>query len=388
MKFVFAPDSFKGSLSALECCDLLEEAAAVVFPEAETVSVPVADGGEGTVEAIMRSVGGQYMETKVTGPLFEPVTAVWARLPDGTAVMEAAQASGLPLVPLHRRDPRYTTSLGTGQMIASALDQGIRKILIGIGGSATNDGGIGMLTALGAVFTDRDGQNVVPDGETLIRVAHADFSHLHPMLSETTVTVMCDVSNPLLGEKGATYIYGPQKGATPEIRDMLETGMRHYASVIQEALAEAGICRTFSDFPGAGAAGGLGAALGGVLGANMRSGIDAVLETVRFDQFIRDANLVVTGEGRIDAQTVRYGKVPAGVARHCAGFRVPVAVLTGSIGDGAEELHDLCECSIHAIENGPISLEQSMAQARLLYRQAAEQLFRTLKIGQIMLRRE
>ena len=210
MKFVFAPDSFKGSLSAMACCDLLEEAAARIFPG-------VADGGEGTVDALLRAMGGTRMKTRVTGPLFEEETAEWGLLPGGkTAVMEMAQASGLPYVPADQRDPRSTTSLGTGEMILAALRAGAREILIGIGGSATNDGGLGMLTALGAMFTDRDGKRVKPVGGELIRVAKADFSGLAPLIGETKITVICDVTNPLLGPEGATFIYGPQKGASPE----------------------------------------------------------------------------------------------------------------------------------------------------------------------------
>ena len=279
MKFIFAPDSFKGSLSALESCDILERVTMKIFPGTECVSVPVADGGEGTVDALLRAMGGQRMVAHVTGPMFERETAVWGLLSDGTAVMEMAQASGLPYVPADQKDPRKATSLGTGEMIAAAVKGGVRNILIGIGGSATNDGGMGMLAALGAKFTDAAGQEVQPIGGEMKNVARADFSGLMPELKETEITVICDVTNPLLGENGATFIYGPQKGATPEIRDELEAGMAHYAQVVSAAAG-----RDIASFPGAGAAGGLGAALGGVLGAQLKSGIDAVLDAVDFDK--------------------------------------------------------------------------------------------------------
>jgi glycerate kinase len=376
MKLIFAPDSFKGSLSALESCDILERVAARIFPGAETVSVPVADGGEGTVDALLRAMGGKKIETNVTGPLFERETAVWGLLSDSTAVMEMAQASGLPYVPSYKKDPRNATSLGTGEMIADALKKGVRNILIGIGGSATNDGGLGILTALGAKFTDAAGKEVRPVGGEMKNVAKADFTGLMPELKETAITVICDVTNPLLGENGATFIYGPQKGATPEIRDELEAGMAHYAKVVSAAVG-----KDIANFPGAGAAGGLGAALGGVLGATLKSGIDAVLDAVDFDKKLEGVSLAVTGEGRIDGQSVCFGKVPVGVAKRCAAKGIPTVVLAGGIGDGAEGLFDLCESTIMTTVSGPMPLEKAMADAPALYEYAAERLFRAIRIG-------
>ncbi len=376
MKFIFAPDSFKGSLSALESCDILERVTARIFPGTETVSVPVADGGEGTVDALLRAMGGERIQTRVTGPLFEPETAEWGLLADGTAVMEMAQASGLPYVPANRKDPRSATSLGTGEMIAAALEKGVRRILIGIGGSATNDGGIGMLAALGACFTDDAGNEVKPVGGEMIRVAKADFSGLLPALKETEITVICDVTNPLLGENGATFIYGPQKGAVGAVRDELEAGMTHYAKVVHAACG-----RDIAGFPGAGAAGGLGAVLGGVLGAALKSGIDAVLDAVHFEQKLEGVSLAVTGEGRIDGQSVRFGKVPVGVAKRCATKGIPTVAIVGGIGDGAEGLFDLCESTIQTTVSGPMTLEKAMADAPALYEYAAERLLRAIRIG-------
>lgn len=377
MKLIFAPDSFKESLTALEICEILERVTARHFPDAETICIPVADGGEGTVDALLRAMDGRRIRTQVTGPRFEPETAQWGLLSDGvTAVMEMAQASGLSYVPLPQRDPRRTTSLGTGEMIAEALCQGVRKILIGIGGSATNDGGIGMLQALGAVFTDAAGQPVPPVGGALASVAKADFSGLLPELRHTEITVICDVTNPLLGENGATWIYGPQKGATPEICEELEAGMAHFAQV---AAAAAG--RDIASFPGAGAAGGLGAALGGVLGAQLRSGIDAVLDAVDFSAKLEGVSLAVTGEGRIDGQSVCFGKVPVGVAKRCAQRGIPTVAIVGGIGEGAEGLFQLCESTIQTTVSGPMSLQAAMSNAPALYEQAADRLFRAIKIG-------
>ncbi len=377
MKLIFAPDSFKGSLTAIESCDILEKVTARIFPGAETVSVPVADGGEGTVDALLRAMGGQRITAQVTGPLFEPVQAQWGMLGDGvTAVLEMAQASGLPYVPADRKDPRLTTSLGTGEMMAEAIRRGAKKLLIGIGGSATNDGGIGMLQALGAVFTDKEGKPVRPVGGCLKDVENADFSGLLPELSDVQITVICDVTNPLLGENGATFIYGPQKGAVPAIRDELESGMVHFADVVENACG-----RDFRSFPGAGAAGGLGAALGGVLKAKLQSGIDAVLDAVDFDKKLSGVSLAVTGEGRIDGQSVRFGKVPVGVAKRCALKGIPAVAIVGGIGEGAEGLYDLCESTIQTTVSGPMTLEKAMSNAPALYEQAAERLFRAIRIG-------
>lgn len=377
MKLIFASDSFKGSLSAPKICDLLERVAARHFPDAQIVSIPVADGGEGTVDALLRAIGGRRMQKFVNGPLFEMETAQWGMLDDGvTAVIEMAQTSGLPYVPASQRDPRKTTSLGLGQLIAEAIRHGARKLFIGIGGSATNDGGIGMLQALGATFTDTGGVPVQPVGGALKYIENIDFSGLLPELKETQITVICDVTNPLLGENGATFVYGPQKGATPQICDELEAGMCHYAQMVSAAIG-----KDIASFPGAGAAGGMGAALGGVLNATLKSGIDAVLDAVGFDKKLIGASLVITGEGCMDGQSIRFGKVPVGVARRCAARKVPVAAIVGSIGEGAASFFDLCESTIQTTVSGPMNLEQAMQNASALYEQAADRLFRAIKIG-------
>lgn len=379
MKLIFASDSFKGSLTAAEIAALLKDAAARHFPEAEGVCLPVADGGEGTLDALLGALGGTRMKTRVQGPLFDPVDAEWALLGDGTAVVEMAQASGLPLVPAARRDPRETTSFGTGQLMAAALRAGARRLLIGIGGSATNDGGMGMLEALGAKFMDVEGHTLPPVGGSLGKVAKADFSGLHPAVLQTPITVICDVTNPLLGENGAAFIYGPQKGATPAVRDELEAGMAHFAAVMAGTLG-----RDFASFPGAGAAGGLGAALHAVLGADLRRGVDAVLDAVGFDDAITGASLVITGEGRLDGQSVRSGKVISGIARRCREKGVPVAAVVGGVGPGAEDFYGLCDGVILPIVPGPMPLEEAMENAAGLYAGAADRLMRLLKMGMVL----
>ncbi|NLF26561.1 MAG: glycerate kinase [Clostridiales bacterium] len=377
MKFAFAPDSFKGSLTALEIVELLEIAAGRHFPGALCLSVPVADGGEGTVDALLRACGGAREVVRVTGPLGAPVDAAFGLIDGGeAAVLEMAAASGLPLVRPEERDPLKATSFGTGEMMLAALSHGVRRLLIGIGGSATNDGGMGMLSALGARFFDADGNILVGSGAELARVGRVDFEGLSPLLKDAEITVICDVTNPLLGPDGATAIYGPQKGVTAELYPILEGGMIHYAGKLRDALG-----RDASNFPGSGAAGGMGAALGGVLGARMRPGIDAVLDAVGFDALLDGCDLAVTGEGRIDRQSVEFGKVPTGVARRCSERNVPVVALVGGIGDGADAFYGIGETSIFPIVNRPMPLEQAMADARALFADAADRLFRTLKIG-------
>lgn len=377
MKFVFAPDSMKGSLTAMRAVELLRAAALRRFPEAECVCIPVADGGEGTVDALCLACGGERRRIRVTGPLGQPVDAQYALANGGaTAILEMAQASGLPLVAPEKLDPMRASSFGTGEMIRAALDAGARKLLIGIGGSATNDGGMGMLSALGAQFWDDHGEALRGRGADLIRVDRVDFSGLCPALFEADILVICDVTNPLLGERGATAIYGPQKGAAPAMIPALEAGMVNYARRLKAALG-----RDVASFPGAGAAGGMGAALGGVFGARMRSGIDAVLELTRFDELLKGCDLAVTGEGRIDRQSVEFGKVPAGVAKRCQKKGVPVVALVGGVGAGAEAFDTLGQTAILPLTDGPMGLDQAMTDAERLYAAAAERLFAILSMG-------
>lgn len=373
MKLVFAPDSFKGSLGALQAARLLEQAARECLEgPIETVLVPMADGGEGTAEALCIAMGGQMRRAVVTGPLGEPVEAQYALLPDGTAVVEMAQAAGLPQVPEDRRNPLYTTTRGVGELMLRALDEGARALLVGLGGSATNDGGCGMLRALGARLTDADGADVPEGGIGLERIARIDLAGLDRRLERVPLRAMCDVTNPLLGPTGATYVYGPQKGADKDCLARLERGMTHYARLAQETLG-----KDVASFPGAGAAGGLGAALHGLLGARLVRGIDALLEVTQLEQRLAGADLCVTGEGCFDEQSVAFGKVVSGVAGACVRQNVPLLVLTGSIRGGAQALYDLCpRSSLLSIVPGVVTLDQAMQRAPEFFYDAAVRAFR------------
>ncbi|MBR3034712.1 MAG: glycerate kinase, partial [Firmicutes bacterium] len=308
MNFLFASDSFKGSLSSAKTAELLERAAKEVFPDCSCSSVPMADGGEGTAEAVIQAAGGKWVPVTVRGPLGEPVEAGYGLLPGGSAIIEMASASGLVLVDPSLRDPRNTSTFGTGELIAAALKAGCKDVTIAIGGSATNDGGMGCASALGVRFYDANGTLLTGRGDDLARVANIDVSGLLGEAKEARFTVMSDVDNPLLGPDGATFTFGPQKGAVPQIRDELEAGMENYAAVLKRDLG------ADTDFPGAGAAGGLGAALKIFLNADMRSGAEAVLDLAGFDALLEQADLVVTGEGRIDWQS-SHGKVVSAVAK-------------------------------------------------------------------------
>ena len=380
MRIIIAPDSFKGSLTALEVCDIVAEVARRHYPHAQIDLIPVADGGEGTVDALLAAVPGTRKTAKVTGPMGVFVTAEYGMLPeDHTAVLEMAQTSGISLVPAELRDPMKASSRGLGELILHALQTGAKRLLIGIGGSATNDGGMGMLAALGVRFYAEDGTALLGSGADLTRISHMDREHLSPLVQKAEIRVICDVTNPLTGARGATAIYGPQKGATPAMLDALEAGMRRYAKVLSKALD-----RAIDDVPGAGAAGGVGAALHGVLGAQLLPGIDAVLDTVGFEEKLKGADLVITGEGQIDSQSVRYGKVVAGIAARCARQKVPIVVLAGSMQEGAQDLYEIGSCSIMTSVRSVAPLEQVLAQARPLLADAADRMFRLLAMGQTL----
>lgn len=373
MKFLFASDSFKGTLSSRRTAELLTRAAQEIFPGCECRCLEVADGGEGTTEAVLSAAGGRRMEAMVCGPLWERRKACYAALDGRRAVMEMAAASGLPLVPAELRDPRNTTSYGTGELIRDALDKGFRDLSIAIGGSATNDGGIGCMRALGVRFLDEDGNELSGCGGDLIKIRSIDRSGLDPRLRDTHVTVMCDVTNPLCGENGATHTFGKQKGGTPEIMDELEAGMENYRELLQR---EFGI--DMDEEPGAGAAGGLGAALLSFLRAELRSGIETVLDLIEFDKKLEGVSLVVTGEGRADWQSA-FGKVMQGVGRRCLRQGVPAVAIVGSMGDGAEQIFDYGIESMITTVNGVMPLEEALERAEELYLGAARRLFRMLR---------
>lgn len=375
MKILFASDSFKGSLSSERIGKLLEEAAKKVFPQAETESVLVADGGEGTMEAVIREQHGSYRQIPVMDPLGKTITASYGLLPDGTAMIEMAEASGLPLVPISLRDPKETTSYGTGQLISDALDQGIRKIVIGIGGSATNDGGMGAMSALGVRFLDSEGNILAGCGKNLERVERIDLAGLHPGVKEAVFTVMCDVENPLLGQNGAAYTFGEQKGADKDDLELLEKGMSHYAQLIEEEMK----CQ-MAETKGAGAAGGLGFAFLTFLDANLRSGIETVLDMVGFDEKLQDVDLVITGEGRMDWQS-SFGKVPSGIGKRCEKAHVPAAAIVGGLLKGYEGIYDTGISTVMTTINGAMELSEAMERSEELYLDAAYRLFRAIACG-------
>lgn len=379
MKIVLAPDSFKGSLTALQVTDILAAAARHVFGEAvELVRAPIADGGEGTLEAILSARPGEKRTALVTGPMGEPVRAAYAFLSVQTALIEMAQTAGLALMG-EKRDPMKTTTRGVGELMRRALDEGARRILIGLGGSATNDGGMGMLRALGVRFEDRQGREVPEGAQGLLALEKMDLSGLDARLKDTELIALTDVTNPLLGENGAAMVYGPQKGADACMLQLMEQGMTRYAQVAGSALN-----RDIASFPGAGAAGGLGAAVCGVLGGRMTQGIDAMLSVVGFEQLLAGADLCVTGEGRIDEQSVHFGKAISGIARRCVKAGVPLAVLAGSMSLAAQELFDMLPSSIMVTVNAPMRLEEAMAHAPSLLLSAAERMFRLIDIGRQM----
>ena len=387
MKLVFASDSFKGSLSSLRTAEILEESAREVFGEVETVSIPLADGGEGTVDAVLAASDAKAVTVTVHGPLSfacgkpsdgndpaaDTVEAVYALFDDGRAVIEMASASGLTLVPEDRRDPLETTSFGTGELLLDAISNGAGDITIAIGGSATNDGGMGFMRAVGAAFYDADGSELEGRGRDLAKVARIDLSGLDKRLSETRISVMCDVDNPLTGASGATYTYGPQKGADEDALAELENGMCNYRDVIKDLT---GI--DCDEVPGAGAAGGIGAALYAFLGAELKPGIEIMLDLTGFDRTAEDADMVITGEGRADFQSL-HGKAMQGVGLRAKEHGVPVTAIVGCLGEGWEGLFGCGIERIIPLAHGNISKEETTEKAEEYYRKAALNFFRSLK---------
>jgi len=376
MKIVVAPDSFKGSLTAIEVSDAIEKGIGEVFPEAEIIKIPMADGGEGTVQCLVSATRGKILREKVIGPLGDEVWASYGILGDKkTTVIEMAAASGLTLVPEGRRNPLITTTYGTGQLIKAALDQGCRKMIIGIGGSATNDGGAGMLQALGVKLLNREGKEIGFGGGELKKINRVDISCLDNCLSNTRVLVASDVNNPLCGPKGASRIYGPQKGATPEVIKELDESLAHFAELIKRDLN-----KDIKDIPGAGAAGGLGASLMAFLNAELRPGIEIIIEVVKLEQAIKDADLVITGEGKIDSQTI-YGKAPIGVAKIAKKYNIPVIAVAAIIGDDADIVHQYGISSLISVSAQPMRLDESVSNKVSLIKNSIKQSMRAIKTG-------
>ncbi|UTM57724.1 glycerate kinase [Photobacterium sp. CCB-ST2H9] len=357
MKIIIAPDSYKESLTAMEVADAIERGFRQVMPDADYHKLPMADGGEGTVRSLVDATGGQIIHQHVTGPLGNQVEAFYGLLGDGkTAVIEMAAASGLHLVPMHERNPLLTTSYGTGELIKATLEQHIEHLIIGIGGSATNDGGAGMLQALGVRCLDQHGQEIGRGGGALSDLTTIDVSGLDPRLAALRLEVACDVDNPLCGAHGASAIFGPQKGATPAMVGQLDRNLSHFAGLLSRQLG-----RDIGHTPGAGAAGGMGAALLAVLGATLRPGIEIVMDAVRLDDAIADADLVITGEGRIDSQSI-HGKTPVGVARAAKRFGLPVIGIAGSLSQDCSVVHDQGIDAVFSIVNRACDLDEALAQ--------------------------
>ena len=335
MKVVIAIDSLKGSLSSMEAGTAIKDGILAAKPDAEVIVKPLADGGEGTTDALIEGMNGERIDLTVTGPMHTPVDAYYGYLKDtNTAVMEMASAAGITLVPDSEKNPLLATSYGVGEMINDAIQRGCRNFIIGIGGSVTNDGGIGMLKALGVRFLDENGEELKGCGGDLIKIKKIDISGLNPLIKECRFTVMCDVTNPLCGKDGATYTFGRQKGATPEIQDELEKGMCNYRDIIQKQFG-----MDMDNVKGAGAAGGLGAALMVFLNGILKSGIETVLDLLDFDRRLEGVDVVVTGEGATDWQSV-FGKVMQGVGIHCKAHGIPAVAIVGSMGKGAEDIFE------------------------------------------------
>jgi glycerate 2-kinase len=380
MRILLAPQALKGSLTAAQTGRALAEGVRTVIPDAQVIELPIADGGEGTVEAMVAATGGTIIPATVTGPLGEPVAAFFGILgeegsAEKTAVIEMAAASGLPLVPPERRDPRITTTWGTGELIRHALDRGCRRLLIGIGGSATNDGGAGLIQALGAQLLDEQGQELPPGGAALARLARIVSGTLDPRLHETVVQVACDVDNPLCGLTGAATIYGPQKGATPKVVQELDDALRNYATLIQRDLGV-----DVLDLPGAGAAGGLGAGLVAFLKAELLPGSRMVLDALQFDTQLAATDLVITAEGHLDAQTLR-GKSVNAVATAARMRGVPVIVVVGGVGSEEHVLYDIGIAAIVPLPTHPMTLAEAMGSAAPLVSRAVERALRLIRIG-------
>ena len=368
MSIVLAPDSFKGSLSAAQVAQAMARGVQRVLPKTNLTLLPLSDGGEGLVDSLAAASGGKILDYQVTGPLGEKVTAQMGLMGNGqTAVIEMAQASGLILVPEDKRNPLQTTTFGTGELIKKALDLGCNHLIIGIGGSATNDGGLGMAQALGFRFLDEEGQSLGFGGGELARLARIDASSKDPRLEGTTIEVACDVTNPLTGPSGAAHIYGPQKGATPEMVELLDKGLANFDRVLQRDLG-----KSVGQVPGAGAAGGLGAGLMALLGGRLVSGIELVLDVLEFDAKAKGAQLIITGEGKFDAQSA-FGKVPMGVAQRARSLGVPVVVVAGSVLPSADVLHGEGVTAYFSILNQPMTLKEAMERgAELVENQAAQ----------------
>ena len=375
MKIVIAPDSFKGSLTASEAADAIETGFCAVYPDAEYVKVPMADGGEGTVQSLVDATSGTIINHSVSGPMGDLVEGFFGILGDSqTAVIEMAAASGIHLVKPEEGNIYLASSFGTGQLINAALDHGCDKLIVGLGGSATNDGGMGMMKAFGAQFLDQGGAQLAPDVRALLQLARIDLQHLDSRLGKTEIVVACDVDNPLCGENGAARVFGPQKGATKEDVKVLDQALARYGDVLEKNTG-----RNIAAEPGAGAAGGLGAAFIGLIDAVLKPGIDLVIEIVELAKSLVDVDLVITGEGRVDRQTI-HGKTPVGVAKIAKSHNLPVICIAGSVEDGADIIHQFGVDEIYSVIEGDYDLTEALIESGHKLTQAAQKIAKSLNL--------
>lgn len=356
-KIVLIPDSFKGTMSSGEICEIMKQEILSFYPQVQVVSVPVADGGEGSVDSFLTAMGGKKVTVQVKGPYFEDMEGFYGVLPDGTAVIEMAAAAGLPLVGEDKRADQ-TTTYGVGQLMAHAAQSGCKKMIVGLGGSATNDGGTGAAAALGVCFRDEKGESFIPVGGTLDRIASIDISGLQPQLAGIELITMCDIDNPLCGENGASAVFGPQKGADLQMVQRLDQNLRHLAEIVQRDLG-----KQILHLPGSGAAGGMGGGMVAFFGSQLQMGIETVLDTVHFDQLAKDADLVFSGEGKIDTQSLR-GKVVIGVARRTKKLGVPLIAVVGDIGDDIESAYDEGVSAIFSINRVAVPFSQAKGRSK------------------------
>lgn len=356
-KFIVIPDSFKGTMSSGEICNIMQKSILRHYPQAEVVCIPVADGGEGSVDAFLQALGGKKIYVTVQGPYGEPTEAFYGLLPDGTAVVEMAAAAGLPLVGDNKHAEK-TTTYGAGQLMVAAAEAGCTSLIVGLGGSATNDGGCGAAAAAGVRFFDAAGTSFVPVGETLHKIASIDITSLHPRLQSLPIITMCDIDNPLCGPNGAAAVFGPQKGADEQCVAMLDKGLAHMAAIVRRDLQ-----REILNLPGAGAAGGMGGGMCAFFGSSLQMGIETVLDTVKFDELLQKADMVLSGEGKIDSQSLR-GKVVIGVARRTRKYGVPLLAIVGDVGDDIEAAYDEGVTGIFSINRVAVPYSEARCRAR------------------------
>ncbi len=372
MKVVIAMDSFKGTYSSLEVAEFISKGIYKVYPDADINTIAVADGGEGTTNVLVDSLCGRMVELTVQNPVGKPIKAAYGILPDSTAVIEMSAASGLTLLSPQERNPLITSTYGAGQMIMDAIEKGCSKIIIGLGGSATNDGGVGMASALGVRFLDKAGNDLASGGAALKLLDRIDVSGLSPKVRSTEFLVACDVENPLCGSNGASAVFGPQKGADNEMVRELDCCLRHYGDKILQTL-----CIPVAEVPGAGAAGGMGAGLIAFCNAKLIKGVDLILDYLGFDRWVQQADIVITGEGRLDSQTI-YGKVPVGVAKRAKKYGKPVYAIAGFLGEGAQAVYDHGIDAVISAIVAPMSLREAIQKSPQAIENAAENLMRII----------